>query len=153
MYTVPNPLFFPCVKRKSELGSIPNSPQIFFVGGDCVFVVSLFKFWIVWQSRYTLDPTYLLQYTPHCEIDMEEIKRTHLWTKVEITSRKQYIARNSTTCCCAPQSKVKLLWPEAKVRPFYPLSSVFCGCERDLCILEYSSELGGKEFCRCDVNL
>ena len=54
---------------------------------------------------------------------MEEIKRTHLWTKVKITSGKQYIARNTAACCCAPQSKVNLLWPEAKVRPFYPLSS------------------------------
>ena len=55
-----------------------------------------------------------------------------------------YIARNTTACFCAPQSKVKLLWPEAKVRPFYPLSSVFCGFKCDLCIFENFSELGVK---------
>ena len=78
----------------------------FFVGCDYVFVVSLFECGIVWQSGYTLNPTYLVQYTSDCEIDMKEIKRTHLRAKVEITSGKQYIARNSTTCCCAPQSEV-----------------------------------------------
>ena len=33
-----------------------------------------------------------------------------------------------------------------------PLSSIFCGGELVLCILENLSELGGEKFCWCDVN-
>ena len=68
---IAKPWFFPCVKRKSELVSIPNSPQVFFVGCNVIFVVFLIKCGVVWQSVYTLDPTYLVQYTPDCKVDVE----------------------------------------------------------------------------------
>ena len=44
----------------------------FFVGCNYVFVVSLFECGVIWQSRYTLDPTYLVQYTSDCEKDVKK---------------------------------------------------------------------------------
>ena len=43
----------------------------FFVGCNFVFVVFLIKCGIVWQKVYTLDPAYLVQYTPYCEVDVD----------------------------------------------------------------------------------
>ena len=72
------PVVFSMCKAEVSTGVDAELTTDFFVGCNYVFVVSLFECGIIWQSGYTLDPTYLIQYTFDCEIDVEEIKRTHL---------------------------------------------------------------------------
>ena len=58
-------------EAKIRAGADTELTTDFFVGCYFVFVVFLIKCGVVWQSVYTLDPTYLVQYTPDCKVDVE----------------------------------------------------------------------------------
>ena len=76
------PVVFSKCEAEIRAGVDTELTTDFFVGGNCLFVVSLFKCGIVWLCGYTLNLTYFVQYASYCEIDVELIKRTHLWANV-----------------------------------------------------------------------
>ena len=71
-------MILPICEAKVRAGVDTEFNADFFVGCNYVFLCSLIKCWVVWQSAYTLDPTYLVQYTPDCKVDVKEIKQTQL---------------------------------------------------------------------------
>ena len=58
-------------EAKVRVGVDTELTADFLLGCNFVFVSFLIKCGVVWQSVYTLDPTYLVQYTPDCKVDVE----------------------------------------------------------------------------------
>ena len=64
---VAKPVVFSMCEAKVRAGVDNELTTDFFVGCNFISVVFLIKCGVVWQSVYTLDPTYLVQYTPDCK--------------------------------------------------------------------------------------
>ena len=124
------------------------------IGRDVVGVIFLVEGWVVRQRVLALNSAHLIQDLSCGVVHVKLIEGSDLVAEIQ-TGREQHFTRNTTPRCCAPQSKVQLLWPKAHVRLGKPLSRVFRGCELDLRLGEDLPELGGEIVCGChiDVNL
>ena len=128
----PSPWFCPCVKRKSLLGATLNSPQIFFVGYNAVVVVFLIKCGVVWQSAHTLDSAHLVQYTPDCEVNVEQINkricgvrfRLPVGNSISRDTPQPVVAHHTAKFSCCGQ---KLMWgPPSYFLAYFEAVNLIC---------------------------
>ena len=125
------------------------------IGSNVVGILLLIEGWVIRQSVLALNSTHLIQ-DLSCGVAQVKLKKgSDLVTQLQTRVREQHFARNTTTRCRAPQSKVQLLWPKAHVRLCKPLPRVLCSCELDLRLGEDLPELSCERvrWCHVDVHL
>ena len=113
------------------------------IGRNVVGVLLLIEGWVIRQSVLALNSTHLIQDLSCSVVHVKLIEGSDLVAKIK-GGREQHFARNATSRCRAPKSKVQLLWPKAHVRVCKPLSRVFCSCELDLRLCKDLPKLGVK---------
>ena len=90
----------------------------FFVGYNLVFVIFLLKCGVVWQSRYTLDTTYLVQY--RIEIDKTNAEGKGILREISQPVVADHRAKFS---CCGQKFRSG---PASHFLPYFAVVNLIC---------------------------